>query len=316
MAERRSGASTRKSHAHAMAAGAEMARQAIAGRRSARRTRAKALATVKIPRSTGKKAKPSSASAKTAVAKTLSAGTLIAEGDSWFDYPFCDVLKALEDEHGFDVESVAHKGDMWNDLHVAGSNGFGRVEQPPYSIMNLRIGLNPEGGHWLAELYVRNLTDKNAIIYSNTGNFDLRETTNEPRVIGTIFTMKQGQLSKPIRGETGVFVVAVVSFTEPAPAKENSVKNNSEQNDVVFKVQVMSSDKKIPLNSAQFKGLAQVSEYRENNLFKYTTGVFDTVNDATQFQRKVREQGFKEAFVVAFFKGNRIAMKDVLQMKK
>ena len=48
--------------------------------------------------------------------------------------------------------------------------------------MNLRLGLNPEGQRWLAELYVTNLADKNAIVWSDTGNFDLRETTNEPRV--------------------------------------------------------------------------------------------------------------------------------------
>jgi hypothetical protein len=35
----------------------------------------------------------------------------MAEGDSWFDYPWKDVLSCLEDEHGYDVESVAHKGD-------------------------------------------------------------------------------------------------------------------------------------------------------------------------------------------------------------
>lgn len=40
-----------------------------------------------------------------------SKGVLIAEGDSWFDYPFYDVLRFLEDDHGYDVESVAHKGD-------------------------------------------------------------------------------------------------------------------------------------------------------------------------------------------------------------
>ncbi|MHB8132108.1 MAG: SGNH/GDSL hydrolase family protein, partial [Mobilitalea sp.] len=39
------------------------------------------------------------------------AGLLIAEGDSWFDYPQHDILKMLEDYHGYDVESVAHKGD-------------------------------------------------------------------------------------------------------------------------------------------------------------------------------------------------------------
>ena len=40
-----------------------------------------------------------------------SAGILVAEGDSWFDYPGTDILKQLEDQHGFEVESVAHRGD-------------------------------------------------------------------------------------------------------------------------------------------------------------------------------------------------------------
>ena len=44
-------------------------------------------------------------------AKGPSRGLLIAEGDSWFDYPFFDVLERLEDGFGYVVESVAHKGD-------------------------------------------------------------------------------------------------------------------------------------------------------------------------------------------------------------
>src|SRR6185295_11219041 len=43
-------------------------------------------------------------------------GLLVAEGDSWFDYPLHDVLSMLEDEHGFDVESVARKGDTVEDM--------------------------------------------------------------------------------------------------------------------------------------------------------------------------------------------------------
>src|SRR5688572_3559393 len=43
-------------------------------------------------------------------------GILVAEGDSWFDYPFNDVLSMLEDEHGFDIESVSHKGDTVEDM--------------------------------------------------------------------------------------------------------------------------------------------------------------------------------------------------------
>lgn len=45
-----------------------------------------------------------------------SAGVLIAEGDSWFDYPLHDVLKDLEDDHAYDVHSVAHRGDRVEDM--------------------------------------------------------------------------------------------------------------------------------------------------------------------------------------------------------
>ncbi|HUR82464.1 MAG TPA: SGNH/GDSL hydrolase family protein [Thermoanaerobaculia bacterium] len=43
--------------------------------------------------------------------EAVSRGQLVAEGDSWFDYPGIDILRVLEDDFGFDVESVAHSGD-------------------------------------------------------------------------------------------------------------------------------------------------------------------------------------------------------------
>jgi outer membrane receptor protein involved in Fe transport len=109
---------------------------------------------------------------------------------SWnlrYEHPLATGLR------GYAQIDMAHKGDMWDDLHVAGSNGFPRILQPDYSILNLRLGLNPDGGHWLTEFYITNLTDKNAIIYSNTGNFDLRQTTNEPRVFGLRLNYRFGK---------------------------------------------------------------------------------------------------------------------------
>jgi len=55
-----------------------------------------------------------------ALAVPPATGLLVAEGDSWFDYPLHDVLTMLEDEHGFDVESVAHKGDTVEDMAYSG----------------------------------------------------------------------------------------------------------------------------------------------------------------------------------------------------
>ncbi|HEY4446971.1 MAG TPA: TonB-dependent receptor, partial [Steroidobacteraceae bacterium] len=96
--------------------------------------------------------------------------------------------------HGYVQFDMSHKGDMYNDLSPHSTfTGLPRVLQPGYTLMNLRIGLNPSGGHWLAELYCTNLADKNAIVYSNTGNYDLRLTTNEPRVIGLRLNYRLGK---------------------------------------------------------------------------------------------------------------------------
>ena len=51
------------------------------------------------------------APATEALATVRTAGFLIAAGDSWFDYPLHDVLKILDDDFGFNIESAAHKGD-------------------------------------------------------------------------------------------------------------------------------------------------------------------------------------------------------------
>jgi len=57
----------------------------------------------------------------------------------------------------------------------------------------VRLGLNPLDSRWLAEFYITNLANKNAIIYTNTGNFDLRQTTNEPRVFGLRLSYRFGK---------------------------------------------------------------------------------------------------------------------------
>jgi len=84
-------------------------RRAVRSVRARGRARALAAGAPAIPPETAR-----------ALALPPATGLLVAEGDSWFDYPFHDVLTMLEDEHGFDVESVAHKGDTVEDMAYSG----------------------------------------------------------------------------------------------------------------------------------------------------------------------------------------------------
>jgi len=108
-------------------------------------------------------------------------------GNARYEAPIKDAL------HAYVQYDIAHKGDMWNDLQADGTNGLPRVLQPGYSVMNFRLGVNQVDTHWSTEFYVTNLTNKNAVIYTNEANFDLRETVNEPRVFGVRLSYRFGK---------------------------------------------------------------------------------------------------------------------------
>lgn len=97
------------------------------------------------------------------------------------------------DLKGYAQYDIAHKGNMWSDLRVVSLNGFGRSLQPAYEISNLRVGVESPAAHWTAEAYIANLFNTNAVIYTNTGNYDHRETTNEPRVFGLRLSYRFGK---------------------------------------------------------------------------------------------------------------------------
>lgn len=60
-----------------------------------------------------------------------SKGFLVAAGDSWFDYPFHNVLTILHDDYGYNVESTSHNGDPIETMAYLGGqiDGLSRMFQ-------------------------------------------------------------------------------------------------------------------------------------------------------------------------------------------
>lgn len=79
--------------------------------------------------------------------------------------------------------------------------------------------------------------------------------------------------------------------------------------DLLIKVQITSSSKKIPLNSRKFSGLTDVGVYEDGGVYKYTVGNFIDFESAEKKQKELKELGFKDAFIVALLKGERISIK-------
>jgi N-acetylmuramoyl-L-alanine amidase len=95
---------------------------------------------------------------------------------------------------------------------------------------------------------------------------------------------------------------------QPSTASTNTSSSAARQpkkGEVIYKVQIATSKKKIPTNSKQFKGYKNVTFYEENGLYKYTYGESSDQASIKATHQKVRKD-FKDAFIVAFKDGKRI----------
>lgn len=86
--------------------------------------------------------------------------------------------------------------------------------------------------------------------------------------------------------------------TAAPPQSQNAGK-------VVYKVQILTSTKKLPAGSRQFKGYKNVDYYVEKGIYKYTYGE-STSFDAIKKVRRQVTKDFGDAFIVAFKNGKKV----------
>lgn len=96
-------------------------------------------------------------------------------------------------------------------------------------------------------------------------------------------------------------------------AKKSTAKKNS---NLIFKVQIASSKTKIALKPANFKGVKNVEEYKTKGIYKYTVGNKKKFKEALALQREMRKNKYKDAFVVPFYKGKKISLKEAFEIMK
>ena len=84
--------------------------------------------------------------------------------------------------------------------------------------------------------------------------------------------------------------------------------------DIVFRIQIETSESKISLTDYKFKGNT-IYEYKQNGLYKYTVGSFvNNFNAASKMKTEMRANGFEHAFVVGFLGGERINLQKAINL--
>ncbi|WP_106827810.1 N-acetylmuramoyl-L-alanine amidase family protein [Parabacteroides pacaensis] len=104
---------------------------------------------------------------------------------------------------------------------------------------------------------------------------------------------------KEVKREGPVQTVTQTKITE------NSRKQSQNTGKVVYKVQILTSDKKLPAASKRFKGHKNVDYYTENGIYKYTYGESTSFNTIKKVRRELLKD-FKDAFIIAFKDGEKV----------
>ena len=80
----------------------------------------------------------------------------------------------------------------------------------------------------------------------------------------------------------------------------------------VFKVQILTSSEKLSSRDARFKGVKDVSSYKDGGLYKYTVGESTDYNAILRMRRGLAAT-FPQAFVIAFRDGERMDINEAIR---
>lgn len=197
---------TKSDIAAAIKAGIAEGDKVLARRNSALAKRRRAL----VERARTKRPSPAAtlAAKSPLMAAAASPDVLLAEGDSWFDYPFYDVLQILEDDFAFDVESVAHKGDAIEQMAYGGGqlHDFTRLlekllaqNRAPRAIL-LSGGGNDVAGDEFTMMLNHSLSQARGINQQVlTGVIDERIKNAYIFIIAAVTRVCQARIGKPIK---------------------------------------------------------------------------------------------------------------------
>ncbi len=150
----------------------------------------------------------------------------------------------------------------------------------------------------------------------------LADTTNQKKMAGAMFTafekykkeLESVDSKKNTNGTAaGAGEQAVNSIQDNVTKGDNTNAVATKDEAIYYRVQIATSDTKLNTSSNKFQGLP-IEEYKQDNLYKYTTGSFkNDFKAANAYKNELRQKGFSNAFVVAFQYGERISLEKAIK---
>ncbi len=135
-----------------------------------------------------------------------------------------------------------------------------------------------------------------AIIASSKTAGSIQHSENKPEQV----------LSSPVGQETQPTNINSNESSTKAEDKPAIEISTLKKGTVVYKVQLLALSRSIAVNDPAFDGLHDIKMYEEDGLFKYTSGLFTSADEAHAYRDEIIRLGFKDAFMVVFANNTRI----------
>ncbi len=110
-----------------------------------------------------------------------------------------------------------------------------------------------------------------------------------------------------------------VTQTTSKPSKHQSAsktlpkpKKSIDNENVIFKVQLLASKKLIELTPQNFRGMRNLSVKKEGDLYKYFAGHTSDFDKIRDIKAEAKYKSFKQAFIVAYKNGKRVPLSEIL----
>ena len=99
--------------------------------------------------------------------------------------------------------------------------------------------------------------------------------------------------------------------TKTAPKRPIVSESATNDSEITFKIQILTSSKPLTKNDKRLKGLKDVDYYKEKGLYKYTYGASSDYNKVLRTKRTISAQ-FKDAFIIAFRNGEKMNVNEAI----